>query len=83
MAIACFRLVTFLPLLPLFNVPRFLSRIALLTSLEADLEYFRAMMKTSSSGKQARGDKRLRNRLLASDAGKHAEQEADSECDSD
>jgi hypothetical protein len=37
MAIACFRLVTFLPLRPLFSVPRFFSRIARLTLADAFL----------------------------------------------
>jgi len=43
MAMACLRLVTFLPLLPLFRVPRFFLCIARSTSFEADLEYLRAM----------------------------------------
>ncbi len=38
-AIACFLLVTFLPDLPLFNVPSFRSCIALLTLLAAFLPY--------------------------------------------
>jgi hypothetical protein len=37
------RLVTFLPLPPLFNVPRLRLRIALSTSFEALGEYFLAM----------------------------------------
>jgi hypothetical protein len=40
MAIACLRLLTFLPLLPLFNVPRLRLRIARSTSFEAEREYF-------------------------------------------
>jgi hypothetical protein len=42
-AIACLRLVTFLPLPPLFNVPRLRLRMAPSTSLEALGEYFRAI----------------------------------------
>jgi hypothetical protein len=41
MAIACFRLVTFLPLLPDFSVPFFFLRIALSTRFDAALPYFR------------------------------------------
>jgi hypothetical protein len=40
-AIACFRLVTFLPLRPDFSVPRLNARISRCTSLSADGEYFR------------------------------------------
>lgn len=40
MAIACFLLVTFFPLLPLFSVPSFFSCIALSTLSPAFLEYF-------------------------------------------
>jgi hypothetical protein len=39
-AIACLRLVTRLPDRPLFNVPRFLRRIADSTFFEADFPYF-------------------------------------------
>lgn len=39
MAIACLRLVTFLPL-PLRNVPRFFSRITFSTFFDAFFEYF-------------------------------------------
>jgi hypothetical protein len=39
-AIACFRLVTFFPLLPLFSVPVFRSCIARFTFFCAPLEYF-------------------------------------------
>ncbi len=39
MAIACFRLVTFFPDLPLFSVPFFFSCIAFSTSLPAFLSY--------------------------------------------
>jgi hypothetical protein len=43
MAIACLRL-SFLPLRPLFKLPRFFLCIARLTSFEADLEYLRAVV---------------------------------------
>ena len=43
MAIACLRLVTFLPLRPLLSVPRFRSCIARFTFLEAPLEYLRGI----------------------------------------
>jgi hypothetical protein len=52
MAIACLRLVTFLPLRPLFSVPRFFLCIALFTSLEADAEYLRAMVFSYCGGRQ-------------------------------
>jgi hypothetical protein len=42
-AIACFRLFTFLPLRPLFSVPALRSCIARSTFLLAALEYLRAM----------------------------------------
>lgn len=41
MAIACLRLVTFLPLRPLFSLPFFISRISVSTSLVAPGEYLR------------------------------------------
>ena len=41
MAIACFRLVTFLPLRPDFSFPFFISRISRSTFLPADGEYLR------------------------------------------
>jgi hypothetical protein len=44
MAMACLRLVTFLPLLPLLRVPRLRLRIARSTSFEALREYRRAMV---------------------------------------
>jgi hypothetical protein len=44
MAMACLRLVTFLPLLPLLRVPRLRLRIARSTSFEAPREYRRAMV---------------------------------------
>ena len=40
-AIACFGLVTFLPLRPLFSLPRFISRISVSTCLPALGEYLR------------------------------------------
>lgn len=40
MAMACLRLVTFLPLRPLFSLPRFISCISCFTSLPADGLYF-------------------------------------------
>jgi hypothetical protein len=40
-AIACFGFVTFLPLRPLFNLPRFISRISVSTCLPAEGLYFR------------------------------------------
>jgi hypothetical protein len=43
MAIACLRLLTFLPDLPLFNVPALRSRIARATFADALREYLRAM----------------------------------------
>jgi hypothetical protein len=39
MAIACFRLVTFFPLLPLFNLPSFISSIARFTFCWLPFEY--------------------------------------------
>src|SRR6266571_1750148 len=44
MAIACLRLLTFLPLRPLLSVPFLRLRIARSTSFEALFEYFRAML---------------------------------------
>jgi len=41
MAIACLRLVTFLPLRPLLSVPFFISFISLSTFFPAEGEYFR------------------------------------------
>ena len=41
MAMACLRLVTFLPLRPDFSLPRFISRISRSTFLPADGEYLR------------------------------------------
>jgi hypothetical protein len=40
-AMACLRLFTVLPERPLFNVPRFRRRIALLTHFPADFPYLR------------------------------------------
>src|SRR6266516_3214807 len=47
MAMACFRLVTFLPERPLFSVPRFRSCIARSTFFEAFLLYLRAIRQFS------------------------------------
>ena len=44
MAMACLRLLTFLPLLPLLSVPRLRLRMLRSTSLEALREYRRAMV---------------------------------------
>jgi hypothetical protein len=41
-AIACFLLLTFLPLRPLFSLPFFIALISVSTFLPADGEYFRA-----------------------------------------
>jgi hypothetical protein len=46
MAIACLRLLTFLPLRPLLSVPRLRLRIARSTSFEALREYRRAMVRS-------------------------------------
>jgi hypothetical protein len=48
MAMACLRLFTFLPLLPLLRVPRLRLRIARSTSFEALREYRRAMVQLPS-----------------------------------
>src|SRR3984957_4994343 len=52
-AIACLRLVPFLPDRPLFNVPALRFFITRSTSAEAFLEYFRAMMVLPVAGKQS------------------------------
>src|ERR1700686_3484583 len=52
-AIACLRLLTFLPERPLFNVPALRFFITRSTSAEAFLEYFRAMMVLPAAGKQS------------------------------
>ena len=44
MATACLRLLTFLPLRPLRNVPFLRLRIAFFTYFDAFFEYFRAML---------------------------------------
>src|SRR5262245_35468951 len=49
-AIACLRLLTFLPLRPLFSVPLLRFFIARLTSLEAPLEYRRAILSLLTDG---------------------------------
>ena len=46
MAIACLRLFTFVPLLPLLSVPRLRLRIAPLTSFDALREYLRAIVRS-------------------------------------
>jgi hypothetical protein len=43
-AIACFRLVTFFPLRPLFNWPFFIAFISLSTSLPEEGEYLRVLL---------------------------------------
>src|SRR5580692_5911676 len=48
MAIACLRLVTFFPELPLLSVPRLRSSIAFLTFAPAALLYFRAIAYSTS-----------------------------------
>src|SRR5215470_3659516 len=50
-AIACLRLVTVLPLLPLLSAPRLRSRIARSTSFPAPREYRRAMCEVLSLGR--------------------------------
>lgn len=51
MAMACFRLVTFLPLLPLLSVPDFFLRMALFTFLPAPFEYFAIVVLVQCYGK--------------------------------
>src|SRR5205085_10286034 len=68
MAIACLRLVTFLPEPPLFNVPCLRSCIALSTLSEAFFPYF-AMSNSSctevgASVEPARYDSRMRNTIV-------------------
>jgi hypothetical protein len=53
MAIACLRLLTFLPLLPLLSVPRLRLRMVRSTSLEALREYRRAMTSPFLRGERA------------------------------
>src|SRR5207247_6478060 len=55
MAMACLRLVTFLPERPLLSVPRFRSFIARSTFFEAFLLYLRAMRETSCAARCASG----------------------------
>src|SRR5437763_11471643 len=55
MAMACLRLVTFLPERPLLSVPRFRSCIARLTFFDAFLLYLRAMRETSCTSRCASG----------------------------
>jgi hypothetical protein len=52
-AIACLRLLTFLPERPLFKVPALRFFITRSTSAEAFLEYFRAMDYLPVTGKQS------------------------------
>jgi hypothetical protein len=52
-AIACLRLLTFLPDLPLFNVPVLRFFIARPTLADAFLEYLRAMIILPVAGKQS------------------------------
>lgn len=61
MAMACFRLVTFLPLRPLFNVPRFYLCMARSTSFEADFEYFCAIGLSDLQDTEPKGQKKLRH----------------------
>jgi hypothetical protein len=49
MAMACLRLFTFLPLLPLLSFPRLRLRIARSTSFDALREYLRAMIRLLSN----------------------------------
>jgi hypothetical protein len=51
---ACLRLFTFLPLLPLLRVPRLRLRIARSTSFEAPREYRRAMIQLPADPNWAR-----------------------------
>jgi hypothetical protein len=51
---ACLRLFTFLPLLPLLRVPRLRLRIARSTSFEAPREYRRAMIQLPTDPSWAR-----------------------------
>src|SRR5436190_11839779 len=55
MAMACLRLFTFLPELPLLSVPRFFSCIARSTFFEAFLLYLRAMRLISFAPKRVQG----------------------------
>src|SRR5205809_4198023 len=63
MAIACLRLVTFLPDRPLLSVPRLRSCIAFSTFLLADFPYFRAIAASSSRVGQ-HGDSSVREIVL-------------------
>jgi hypothetical protein len=54
MAIACLRLVTLFPLLPLLSVPRLRLRIARSTSLDAPREYRRAIVVSLSDDEWTR-----------------------------
>ena len=48
-ATACLRLLTFLPLRPLFSVPFLRLRIAFFTYFDAFLEYLRAMLGSTAT----------------------------------
>ena len=61
MAMACFRLVTFFPDLPLFSVPCFRSCIAFSTLSWAFFPYFDAMLKTSCTSRCARSGRSYRS----------------------
>jgi len=69
MAMACLRLRTFLPLFPLFSVPRFRRRIADSTDLDAFFPY-RAIT-DSSSGRGRRLPAGLRAAAAGLGAGLH------------
>ena len=66
-AIACFRLLTFLPLRPLLSVPFLRFFIARLTSLEALLEYLRAILNLLAVNTCGRGNARRLKLLTAVD----------------
>src|ERR1043165_8307246 len=67
-AIACLRLFTFLPLRPLFSVPRLRLRIAPSTFFDAPLEYFRAMLRFLNRSAGIRADIHLTS-ILTRNAG--------------
>src|SRR6187401_1091801 len=60
MAIACLRLVTFLPLLPVLSVPDFFLRMALFTFLPAPFEYFAIVVLIEQYGSKIFVPHRLR-----------------------
>src|SRR5215831_8973144 len=57
MAIACLRLLTFLPERPLLSFPRFLSRMARSTFFEASLPYFLGIALLSRADGVRRGER--------------------------